>query len=360
MEWFNIHVSTLDSEEFKCAAPVEQATWLKLQRFCIGQENGGRLKEVKSWQDRTWIVAVGVKRAEVQRQSRLWKWEGNDVVVRFYPIEKEREIRAKRQAGRDTVRKRWSIDDGMSISCGLPGAERVAELSAELQAEQVGERVVEPKAERNGELIRKGREGKGMERKGTHTGTREGISDGPEDWGAAASPPGEGLTRMEVRYPTEAECIAWGAVEGIEERRAREFWLFYEGQARVGPNGEKVWVTSGGVVVTNWKAKLKSWKGREQVAPAGRFNSAESLSGSDLNKKPAGAAGGSDLEPGWAKRRRLKEEISAMEEEWKFHPANKTGFGEKPVSEPTAEQREDFAGLERRLEVAVKELRKLR
>jgi len=54
VEWLNIHTSTLDSEAFMCSEPVDQATWLKLQRYCIGQENGGVIRGAKGWTDRQW------------------------------------------------------------------------------------------------------------------------------------------------------------------------------------------------------------------------------------------------------------------------------------------------------------------
>ena len=52
MEWLNLHTSTLDSEEFLCSDPVDQATWLKLERYCIGQENGGVIHRARNWTDR--------------------------------------------------------------------------------------------------------------------------------------------------------------------------------------------------------------------------------------------------------------------------------------------------------------------
>src|SRR5262245_2165211 len=136
MEWFNIHISTLDSEEFLCSEPVDQATWLKLQRFCIGQENGGMIRGAKSWTDRQWQHLVRATLKAVLRESRLWEWMGDDLKVKFYPAAKQLEVQAKRRAAESTHAKRR--------------AKQNAEWGAEHNAEQSG----------------KGREGKGMEGEG--------------------------------------------------------------------------------------------------------------------------------------------------------------------------------------------------
>lgn len=55
----------------------------------------------------------------------------------------------------------------------------------------------------------------------------------------------------------------------IDERRCREFFNHYEGQARTNQNGQLFWVTGGenGTVITNWKMKLPAFRGS-----AGGFN----------------------------------------------------------------------------------------
>jgi hypothetical protein len=141
MEWLNIHSSTLDSPEMIGAEPVDRATWLFLARYCTGQENGGRIAACHDWGDRRWQQSVRVTLEEVRRESELWEWDGDDLCLRFYPIEKEAEIRAKRTAGKLTVAKRWAKQ-----SCS-------ANSSAIRSADTEG----------------KGREGKGMEGNTIHT-----------------------------------------------------------------------------------------------------------------------------------------------------------------------------------------------
>ena len=107
MHWINIHVETLDSVEFVGSEPVERATWLCLMRYCVGQENGGRIKACRNWKDRQWQQVCRVTAAEVQAATSLLTWDNDDLLVFAYPVSKEAEVKAKRQGGRDTANKRW-------------------------------------------------------------------------------------------------------------------------------------------------------------------------------------------------------------------------------------------------------------
>ena len=96
MEYLNIHTSTLDSPEFVGADAIERGTWLCLQRYCIGQENSGRIEDCAKWKDRQWQQLVRVTLREVRREARLWRWEGSTLVVFYYPLEAEAKVIAKR------------------------------------------------------------------------------------------------------------------------------------------------------------------------------------------------------------------------------------------------------------------------
>lgn len=100
MNWININVTVIDSEEFLGATPTERATWLCLIRYCVGQENGGRIEGAKDWKDRKWQQVVRVTSREVSAKCDLWSWEGDDIAVAFYPLEKEAEIQHLREIGR--------------------------------------------------------------------------------------------------------------------------------------------------------------------------------------------------------------------------------------------------------------------
>lgn len=96
MNWLNLNITTLDSPEFLGAQPVQRAAWLCLLRYCIGQENGGVIANCAGWKDRQWQQVVRVTLDEVQQPSALYQWQGDDLIVAFYPLEKEQEVKGKR------------------------------------------------------------------------------------------------------------------------------------------------------------------------------------------------------------------------------------------------------------------------
>jgi hypothetical protein len=106
MNWLNLNITVLDSEEFLGADPIQRATWLCLLRYCIGQENGGRIKGAKDWTDRKWQQVVRVTGEEVTSTCDLWTWDGDEVVVNFYPAEKETEVRQKRETAKSNSARR--------------------------------------------------------------------------------------------------------------------------------------------------------------------------------------------------------------------------------------------------------------
>lgn len=135
MEWVNLHTSTLDSPEVVGADPRARATWLFLLRYCCGQENGGTIQMCADWGDRKWQQLVRVTKREVQFECDLWKWEGDNLRINFYPAKRQQEIEAKRKAGRDTVAKRW----GKQASSGTSSDNSSANHSADTEGEREGE-----------------------------------------------------------------------------------------------------------------------------------------------------------------------------------------------------------------------------
>ena len=97
MDWLNLHTSILDSENVVGSDPVDRGSWLMLLRYCIGQENGGLIADCAAWKDRKWQQLARVTLAEVKRDSDLWRWVGADLVVWGYPLDKETQVKAKRE-----------------------------------------------------------------------------------------------------------------------------------------------------------------------------------------------------------------------------------------------------------------------
>jgi hypothetical protein len=125
MRWLNIEIATLRCPAYIGAEPTERATWLSLLGYCADQENGGRIAECKRWKDRQWQQVCGITQTEAHAVSKLWTWDGDDIVVSFYPLASEAIMQAKREAGRR---------GGMASRKNAKKAQPQAPLGAQLQA----------------------------------------------------------------------------------------------------------------------------------------------------------------------------------------------------------------------------------
>jgi hypothetical protein len=100
MIYLNLKTSTLRAPEYIGSEPTQRGTWLNLMCYCCEQENRGVIDGCAGWKDRQWQQTAGVTLAEVREDCDLWKWDGEALVVTFYPSDKEAEVRGKREAGK--------------------------------------------------------------------------------------------------------------------------------------------------------------------------------------------------------------------------------------------------------------------
>lgn len=106
MDWLNLHIPTvLRSSEFIGSEPVDRSTHIMLLAFCAMAENGGVICGCRGWKDRKWQQLAAVTHAEVRRECDLWKWCGDDIHVMLYPVDKEREVRMKREIAKQNGHK---------------------------------------------------------------------------------------------------------------------------------------------------------------------------------------------------------------------------------------------------------------
>jgi hypothetical protein len=104
MNWINIHTDDLRGGEMMGADPVERGTWLFLLSWCATQENDGRIVGCKSWKDRRWQQTCGVTKQEVSIESDLYSFDGDDLVVHLYPVDKQHEVQRKREQAKKNGR----------------------------------------------------------------------------------------------------------------------------------------------------------------------------------------------------------------------------------------------------------------
>lgn len=107
MDWLYLSCATLDAPQFLGSEPTDRATWLCLLRFCVGQENSGRVVDCQAWTDRRWQQIAGVTKAETERTCDLWTWKGKDLIVWGYPQAQEDRTKANRRLGKKGAKARW-------------------------------------------------------------------------------------------------------------------------------------------------------------------------------------------------------------------------------------------------------------
>jgi len=148
MDWLNLHIPTvLRSPEFIGEDPTNQATWLKLSAFCAALENGGRITKCSGWKCRKWQQLCGVTKAETNLESGLIRWDGEDLTVAFYPVEKEQEVKMKREIAKENGRK----------SGGRPSKPEITDVETNVGFQPEPTLVKSPKAEGEGERKDKGK-----------------------------------------------------------------------------------------------------------------------------------------------------------------------------------------------------------
>lgn len=105
MEYINIPLYVIRSNEYIGSEPTQRATWLNLLSWSCDQENMGRIAGARSWGDRRWMQSCGVMQSEVAESCCLFHWDGDDLIVLFYPVDAQRELERKREIARANGKK---------------------------------------------------------------------------------------------------------------------------------------------------------------------------------------------------------------------------------------------------------------
>jgi hypothetical protein len=239
MEYLNVHSSTLSSDEYLDSSPDDQAAWLLISSYCANQENSGRIAGAKRWNDDKCLRALKIPRQRLKERALLWRWDGEDLLVEFYPVEQELALQRKRFGAKAGGKARWA---------GTPH---------QPEAKPSGEPMAQPEAKPSGEpsLKRKGREGKGKKGKGR---VREG-----------------GSLLGDSLVPSEAEVREWASSVGVDPD--------FAAQKRAELCERHGWHQNG---------RLLDWQSRFQ-----RFWETDGAQWGAFRKKTARGAAGSQLPP---------------------------------------------------------------
>ena len=99
MIWLNIAVAVARSPEYIGSEPTQRSTWFSLMAYCAEQENGGVIRGCSQWKDRRWQQTAAVTLEEVNDVCDLFWFDGEDLHVAFYPVNREAQVAAGRAGG---------------------------------------------------------------------------------------------------------------------------------------------------------------------------------------------------------------------------------------------------------------------
>lgn len=85
----NLPLSFLTGDRYLGADPETRSTCISLHVYCVGQENGGRVVGARLWKDRKCQQVLGVTREELDAETDLWEWEGDDAILPDYNHKQE-------------------------------------------------------------------------------------------------------------------------------------------------------------------------------------------------------------------------------------------------------------------------------
>lgn len=233
MNYLNLHTDILRSIEYLGSEPIERATWLNLIGWCCSQENGGIIVGAADWTDRKWQQLCGVTKEEATLVSELYRIDNQGCLrVKFYPSDKEAEVKAKRATARANGAK------------GGRPKKTNQQPNPETQIEPTS--VIFEKAEG------KGREGNGKEEKIIRERERTREEEKSPDFTFDLPAPSS------HRRPTLSQAKSAAETIGITPAKAEEWWNCREASE---------WIkgmAGGGTspVGSNWQADLTTYAKR--------------------------------------------------------------------------------------------------
>lgn len=115
MEYINLTITQLAAAEYRRSSMQDRGVWITLLGYCVQQENGGRVTGAQTWTDWDCQQVLGIPAGNIEGEHLLWHYEDDDLIVQFYPLSKQREVQAKRRAG-----KRGGLSSGEARLISAP------------------------------------------------------------------------------------------------------------------------------------------------------------------------------------------------------------------------------------------------
>jgi len=125
MDFVSLPTSAAKEPGFLDAATHDRGTWLSLQFYCAAMNNFGIITGAKKWSSKVWERAAAVTLEDVQNESPLWHWDGDDLHVWLYDVAGQTKATKghdqQRQAGRLGGSKTSAAKSAAARANGLKG-----------------------------------------------------------------------------------------------------------------------------------------------------------------------------------------------------------------------------------------------
>jgi hypothetical protein len=208
MNWLNLQTSVIRSPEYVGCDPIQRATWLNLMIYCVEQENGGVIPGAASWKDRRWQQTCGVTKSEADDQCELWSFDGDNLTLWGYPVEKQEEIQRNRESGHRGGKARSDAKIEAAKANGSKGGR--PKTQAETQAK--------PKQNPSENPTERNRKEK--EEKETLPPTPRGdASESEEDFYEENMPTANAQSMLELEKRVQSLKSGWGLPLGYTEQK---------------------------------------------------------------------------------------------------------------------------------------------
>ena len=108
MRWIPLETQLRTDADFVGATAGERGVWLSLFLYCADRETGGTITGCGKWSSVQFERLLGVSLDDLHTTSRLWRWDGDDVIVEFYSATAEIRYQKMRENNRKAANVRWS------------------------------------------------------------------------------------------------------------------------------------------------------------------------------------------------------------------------------------------------------------
>lgn len=98
MNYLNIDVGLISTDQFLGATSAQIGVWAKLMRYCAIEENSGVIIECENWNDLLWFAKARVRKSEIKHDSPLWEWKYGNLCVWGYPLHQQEKAQANRKS----------------------------------------------------------------------------------------------------------------------------------------------------------------------------------------------------------------------------------------------------------------------